>query len=227
MLCYVIGFWTGVNGSSWSSVFLYLYIAGLVLGWDISPGTSTISVKRIQILIINFASSLCTSNVFQARSEPAQKLRPAYFSINGVVYFIQVMVQIWLSPLQSKYNGNGTFSYSSHHDVYRFASGFTCLQAKLPLALEWLNSSLQVISIYIVLVFDTIHILKDTMCFFPCSIVVWDCKLCFNVVLQLYHSVLLLDFCCMVEGIHVLSSLSFKWIHSCYTHINTNMFMMM
>ncbi|XP_058758813.1 tobamovirus multiplication protein 1-like [Vicia villosa] len=33
----------------------------------------------------------------QARSEPAQKLRPAYFSINGVVYFIQICLWIYMS----------------------------------------------------------------------------------------------------------------------------------
>ncbi|KAK7319433.1 hypothetical protein RJT34_04154 [Clitoria ternatea] len=36
----------------------------------------------------------------QARSEPAQKLRPAYFIINGFVYFIQVC--IWISMSVSK-----------------------------------------------------------------------------------------------------------------------------
>ncbi|MCH89826.1 tobamovirus multiplication protein 1-like, partial [Trifolium medium] len=33
----------------------------------------------------------------QARSEPAQKLRPAYFSINGVVYLIQICVWIYMT----------------------------------------------------------------------------------------------------------------------------------
>ncbi|GAU34125.1 hypothetical protein TSUD_66040, partial [Trifolium subterraneum] len=33
----------------------------------------------------------------QARSEPAQKLRPAYFSINGVVYLIQICLWIYMT----------------------------------------------------------------------------------------------------------------------------------
>lgn len=33
----------------------------------------------------------------QARSEPAQKLRPAYFSINGVVYLIQICIWIYMT----------------------------------------------------------------------------------------------------------------------------------
>lgn len=90
-------------GSSWSSIFFNVHITCVILGRDIPPGFSHfwflhfISCTCL-IICMNGRSKIsfrwCNAILFsecQARSLPTDKLRPAYFIINGIVYFLQVV----------------------------------------------------------------------------------------------------------------------------------------
>lgn len=128
------GNWIDAFGSTWSSVFLDVYITSSVLGRDISSGISTASMvffNRLQLLVISCNSTVVYwCYLVQARNLPVEKLRPTYYIINALIYLIQVLQNYWqiLTPtywlcillLISNY-ANNWFSISLHG---RFASGY-------------------------------------------------------------------------------------------------------